>query len=159
MQSSPSKKLTLNEISLLRKQFDYKKLDKNSDLYLQRNQDWDKNVSMYGYITVENDCIKIFRLKFKGTVDQLILPYECNVIIDGKKFEVNHYSLTGSMNLNEEGFDDDISKNLQFILALNESKSMEIEMKGKMLSSRREISEIHIQNLKEIVSAYLNLTK
>lgn len=158
-ENSPSRKLAADEITRLKEQFDYKKLDKKSDLYLQKNQDWDKDVSLYGYITVENDCLKSFRLRFKGTVDDLILPYECNVIIDGKRFEINHYSLTGSINSNKEGFDDDISENSKFILALNDAKSMVIEMKGEILSTREKISEMHIEMLKEIVSTYLSLTR
>ncbi|MCX8526118.1 hypothetical protein OF897_19570 [Chryseobacterium formosus] len=63
-ENSPSRKLAADEITRLKEQFDYKKLDKKSDLYLQKNQDWDKDVPLYGYITVQNDCLKSFRLRF-----------------------------------------------------------------------------------------------
>lgn len=141
----------------LKNEFDYKELDKNTKLFIQRDSDLDKEDSLYGYIIVQDDYLKSFRVKFSSVVDEFALPNECKVIINGQIYEINSQNFNGSLIKNREGFDEDISNNLKFLAALSNANFIEIEMKGRMKNMNQKISSKHISKLKETVLLYLEL--
>lgn len=152
-----SRQLSYEEVAELKNVFNYKKIDQGSEIFIQKDNDWDKETSLYGYMIVQDNYLKSFRLKFSATVDDLVLPYECNIIINGKRFEINRVSLDGSLSKNKEGFDDDISKNVSLIQAISEANFIEIEMIGRRFTSREKISDMHLFKLKQAISTYLQL--
>ena len=151
------KKLSSDEIIKLQNQFDYKELDKNTKLFIQRDSDLDKENSLYGYIIVQDDYLKSFRLKFSSVVDEFTLPNEGKVIINGERYEINSQNFNGSLIKNREGFDEDISNNLKLLSALSNANFIEIEMRGRVKNVNQKISDRHISKLKETVLLYLEL--